>query len=240
MQISQTLYRYLIPAPVLKQECIIAGQETHLEKLLDKENLSIRNGNNTPIYGLPSVLDSLIRGAGRYYETKIENYFTRIGFRFITENIRYASSRGLLNYFQKQEIGLDILSMGLKKSLEITLGTAIIDPNRESERLKRMGRGLFNMVARLGSRIGLVGLKILKSDQFSYKTLADEFLSRTLCRILYLDSDNWFVGIACRTVEQFGINEWVRHLPAYNYILSKLSNPPTKKKEGIVMVPQGS
>ena len=215
-----TIYNYFIPQPIKS-----AGKKFNRtgKRTVNNNGVSIRSGNNTPIYGLPSIWDSLLRGIGRYYETKIDDYFLRIGFRFLTENIRYVTSRGLLNLFQKQKIGLDLLTIGFKKSLEISLGTAIVDPNREPERLKRMGSGFFNMVARLGSRVGLVGLNILDKKQFSYKILADEFLSRTLCRALYIDSENPFWGIGCRTVEQFAINEWVRNLPIYKFVLSNMS-----------------
>lgn len=226
--LALVFYNYLIPRPLLVDELKSSAKElidTPKEK--EDEKLSIKSGNNTPIYGLPSILDSLIRGIGRFYETKIENYFNRIGFRFITENIRYSSSRIMLNLFQKQAIGLDILATGLKKSLEIAIGTAIVDPNREAEHLKRISSGFANMIARLGTRVGLVGLKILDKSQFSFKTLVDEFVSRTICRVLYIDSENPIIGIGCRTLEQFAINEWVRNLPLWNQIITKFHSKET-------------
>lgn len=227
MEISKVLYNYFIPQPILEQ----GGSQNGKPPAQGNNGVvSIKSGNNTPIRGLPSILDSFLRGVGRYWETKIENYFTRIGFRFLTENLRYSSSRILLNYFQKQKNSLDLLWIGLRKSLEITLGTAIVDPNREAERLRRMTSGFSNMVARLGSRAGLVGLNLLPENQFSYKTLPDEFLGRTICRALYIDSDNPLLGIGCRTVEQFAINEWVRTLPVYKHIISNISKSNAEKQ----------
>lgn len=222
--ISQTLVNYFIPQPEtinIEKESKPMSPIAPNEK--KAEELSMSNANNTPIFGLPSILDSFIRGVGRYLETKIEHSLYRIGFRFLTEIGRYSSSRALLNYFLKKEISSEILSTAVKKSLEITLGTAIIDPNRRTDKYERMGTGFLNMFARLGSRVGLVGAGILKSNQFSYRTLADEFSSRTLCRLLFINSDNPIIGVLCRTVEQFAINEWVRTLPIYNLLLSKLS-----------------
>jgi hypothetical protein len=210
------IYSYFIPQPIIRT--LPSSGKNDLQKI------SMENANNTPIMGLPSILDSFIRGAGRYYETNMENYANRIGFRFITENVRYLSSRSLLHLFQKQikEINLNMFLTGIRKSLEITMGTAIVDPNRQIDKFKRMGTGFLNMFARLGSRIGLIGIGVLKASQFDYKTLSDEFLSRTLCRLLFIDTENPIVGVGCRTVEQFAINEWVRSLPFYNLVISKL------------------
>ena len=43
-----------------------------------------------------------------------------------------------------------------------------------------------------------------------------------------MDSESLFIGVACRTIEQFAINEWVRNLPFYNLVLSKLSGENEK------------
>lgn len=224
--LSRAFIDYLIPKPeegFLRESTSTTNTKTIEPESKKTENLSMSNANNTPIYGLPSIVDSFIRGIGRFAETKIEHSLYRIGFRFATEIGRYSSSRALLNFFQEKEITSELLTTAVKKSLEITLGTAIIDPNRRTDKYERMGTGFLNMVARLGSRVGLVGSGILKSNQFNFKTLADEFSSRTFCRLLFVDSDNPLMGIACRTVEQFAINEWVRNLPIYNLLLAKLS-----------------
>lgn len=221
MKVLAAINDYLIPRPLTAVVAKKNPADTEEEAISTDESpkASISKSNNTPIYGLPSILDSLIRGTGRYYETFIDSYFNRIGFRFISEVIRYSSSRSLLNLFLKKKLDSELITVGLKKSLEITIGTAIIDPNREEERTKRMGRGFLNMVSRLGARVSLVGLGLLDKKQFSFKPLIDEFLGRTICRALYLKSENPILGVGCRTVEQFAINEWVRNMPFYNMFL---------------------
>lgn len=211
MKIAESIYSYLIPQPSQKED--------HR-----KQSISISSGNNTPICGLPSIYDSLVRGIGRYYETFMDNYFLRVPFRFATEVFRYLTSRAFLNCFTKEKTDKQLLITGIKKSLEITLGTALVDPNRQTNHFERMKTGFLNMVARLGIRLGFVGLNILDKKHFSFKTLIDEFLSRTLCRMIYLDSNDLIIGIGCRTFEQFVINEWVRKLPFGNQILLKLLN----------------
>ncbi len=223
MKVLSAINDYLIPRPLTDVK--VKKNTTDVEEAISTNKspkASISKSNNTPIYGIPSILDSVIRGIGRYYETLIDNYFNRVGFRFVTELLRYTSSRSLLNLFLKNKFDSNLLKVALKKSLEITIGTAIIDPNKEEKRTKRMGEGFLNMVSRLGARVGLVGLGLLDKKQFSFKPLIDEFLSRTLCRVLYLKSENPILGIGCRTVEQFAINEWVRNMPFYNIFLGNL------------------
>lgn len=202
---------------------------TKESKTISQADLAKNIMNNTPISGMPSILDSLIRGVGRYLEVLMESQLIRVPFRFFTEIIRYGSSRSLQDILSKKELDHKKLWItGIKKSLEITIGTAIVDPNRQTNRLVRMGTGFLNMVARTAARGGLTLAKILDKTQCGLRTLTDEFLSRTFCRIIYLDSENPIIGIGCRTLEQFGINEWIRHLPVNNKILAKLkgsSNP---------------
>ena len=202
-----------------------------LPKGTETEPVSISSGNNTPISGLSSILDSLLRGVGRYIETFINNYFVRLLFRFATENVRYGSSRSLQKMLAKEnldkETWKEILTVGFKKSLEIAIGTGIIDPNRQKTRLVRMGTGFLNQVARTAVRAVMLWTKVLNKNQFSLKTLVDEFLARTICRFLYIDSDNPILGIGWRTVEQLGINKWMKHLPFNNMLLPMLykANP---------------
>lgn len=195
-------------------------QNLHAKDPKPKKELSMSNSNNTPIYGIPSLIDSAFRGVGRFIETHIHNYFVRIGFRYITEILRYTSSRTALSYIEQKPVDPELLKIALKKALEIAMGAAVIDPNRETNYEKRIGGGFLNMFARLGARTLMIATKLLKPHQFSLKTLVDEFVSRTLCRVLFINSKNPLVGIGCRTIEQFAINEWLRNLPMYNLVLS--------------------
>ncbi len=175
--------------------------------------ISINESNNSPISGLPSLLDAGIRGIGRFAETKINNYFIRIAFRFLSELGRFTASRSLQKHLNQDTVGLDLLKVGATKALEITLGSAIIDPNRETNYFKRAGKGLLNMISRLGARFAMMGIGLIKKGQLSLNTLIDEFSSRTLCRMLFIKSNNPILGILNRTVEQLAINEWLRALP---------------------------
>ena len=200
----------------------------HENKIIPHAKLEINSANNTPISGLPSLIDSSIRGVGRYFETLIDSYFIRIPFRFITEILRYGSSRSIQNTIANKKSDKELWITGIKKSLEITIGAAIVDPNRQNSHLVRIGTGFLNMATRLGARAGMTALSILNKKQFSLKTLVDEFLSRTLFRAVYLASENPVIGIGCRTIEQFLINEWVRHLPFANKILPGFSKNQIK------------
>ncbi|MBI3590034.1 MAG: hypothetical protein HY094_01490 [Candidatus Melainabacteria bacterium] len=218
MPISPTVDSLLMTSKKLSTKAPILEKDT-----IPHAKLEINLANNTPISGVPSLIDSSIRGIGRYFETLIDNYFIRIPFRFITETFRYGSSRSIQNILENKKADKELWITGVKKSLEITIGAAIIDPNRQSGYLARAGTGFLNMATRLGARAGMTALKILNKKQLNFKTLVDEFLSRTFCRIVYLASENPVIGIGCRTIEQFLINEWVRHLPFANKILPGLS-----------------
>ena len=231
MKIFNLLHSYLIPKPSSK------SQSDGFTSQEPKSN----SGNNTPISGVPSILDSLIRGLGRGYETTLDSSVYRLSFRFMTENFRYLSSRALLNYFQKEQIKWNVLVTGLSKAIEITGGSALSDPNREPNCLIRMKKGFYNQVARVGTRAGLVGLKMLNHKamnskyvlgQMGFVKLADEFLSRVIFRVFDVTSDYKAITIVTRTFSQFLINEWLRIMPLYK--LSQLVlNPASRQNPNV-------
>lgn len=182
-------------------------------------NTSINQANNSPISGLPSALDSAVRGVGRFIETKISSQLNRILFRFASEVLRFCSSRTLESHLKKEPMKENLLQTSITKALEITIGSALIDPNRETNYLKRCGKGLLNMIARLGARFAMTSLNWIKKEQLNLKTILDEFASRTICRLLCLNSKNPMLGILTRSIEQFAINEWLRFLPISNQFL---------------------
>ena len=187
------------------------------------------------ITGLPSVVDAALRAAGRYIEisTMKENPVLRLPFRYGSETVRYGLSRLVKNTTEKKTVpAKDIWIEGLKKSIEITVGSGFIEPNLFDERLQRVGAGFLNSIVRIIPRGLLVFSNFLSKENLNLKNLLDELVARTSARLLYADTENAPLRVGLLTLEQLFINQWLAKMPLKEYVL------PWLAKQKIVSEPQ--
>ncbi len=177
------------------------------------------------ITGLPSIVDALFRALGRYLEVSFmkENPFVRLPFRYISETVRYGVSRLVKNKLikdikEKTDTTKEWVT-GLKKAIEITIGSAVIEPNLYEERFARVGAGFLNTIVRFLARTGLVLTKILNKENLNSKTLLDESFVRTSARLIYSDTDNTPLRVGLLTLEQLFINQWLAQMPLKEHVL---------------------
>ena len=192
------------------------------------------------ITGLPSIVDAALRATGRFIEVKTmkENPVLRLPFRYISETVRYGLSRLVKNKLitdlkEKIKTAKEIWIEGLKKSIEITIGSGIIEPNLFDERLQRVGAGFLNTIVRLIPRGVLVFTEFLDKKNLNLKKLLDEFIARTAARLIYFDTDQAPIRLGFLTLEQLFINQWLAKMPLKEYVLpwlmkQKVLNPETQ------------
>ncbi len=127
------------------------------------------------ITGLPSIVDAALRATGRYVEvsTMKENPVLRLPFRYISETVRYGLSRLVKNKLIKDVTKRTAIAKewkeGLKKAIEITIGSSVIEPNLFDERLQRVGAGFLNSITRLLPRGGPSSFKFSGQRKFKLK-----------------------------------------------------------------------
>ena len=187
------------------------------------------SGENPPKYfgveGLPSVTDAVLRAGSRYLEVSFmkENLILRLPFRYGAETVRYGLSRlvknKLIEDIKKRTSTTKEWLEGLKKAVEITIGSGLIEPNLFDERLQRVGAGFLNTIARITARGGLVLSNIADKENLNLKNLLDEFVARTSARLIYSNTDNAPARIGLLTLEQLFINQWLAKMPVREYIL---------------------
>ncbi len=180
------------------------------------------------ITGIPSIVDSVLRAVGRFIESYLmkEKPMARLGFRYCSETVRYGLSRLVKNINEKTTTAKEIWVKGLKKAVEITIGSAVIEPNMFEERMERVGAGFLNAAVRIGGRNILAFTKILDRGSLNLKALLDEFISRTSARLLYFNTDSPYIRMGMLTLEQIFINEWLAKMPMKEHIV-----PWLEKKE---------
>lgn len=181
-----------------------------------------------------SIYDAFFRALIRWYESvSLNSSLLRIPFRGISEVARYTSGGVLKDLFDKGKINKKaIFASSARRALENTIATTVIEPNRFENRALRMVVGFANMVVRVTSRLLLGALDIISPDELEIESIGDEFVSRSLLRGIYMQSDNPLIGIGVRTAEQLGINELLRYTPFKN-LLSKVSKKQNyKQREG--------
>ena len=187
------------------------------------------------ITGLPSLVDAGLRAAGRYTEISFmrESPFVRLPFRYASETVRYGLSRMVKDKVkdikEKAVPAKEMWLTGFKKAIEITAGSAVIEPNLFDERFARVGAGFLNTVVRLIGRGGLVFSKIINVENLNLEILPDEFIARTSARLIYTETDSQPVRVGLLTLEQLFINQWLAKMPLKEHILPWLT-----KKESLI------
>lgn len=183
------------------------------------------------IEGLPSIVDASLRAVGRYTEVSFlkELPIARLSFRYASETVRYGLSRMVKDRKEKVMHLKEMWITGLKKAIEITAGSAIIEPNLFDERFARIGAGFLNTVVRLLGRGGLVFAKFVNVENLNLEILPDEFIARTAARVIWADTENQPAKIGLLTLEQLFINQWLAKMPLKEYILPWLT-----KKESLI------
>ena len=177
------------------------------------------------ITGLPSIIDATLRATGRYIEVKTmkENPVLRLPFRYISETVRYGLSRlvknKLIKDINKRTTTTKEWIEGLKKAIEITIGSGVIEPNLFDERLQRVGAGFLNTVVRVFARGGMVLSTIANKENLNLKKLLDEFIARTSARLIWFDTDKAPIRLGILTLEQLFINQWLAKMPIKEYVL---------------------
>ena len=178
------------------------------------------------ITGLPSIVDAGIRALGRYIEISSmrESPLIRLPFRYGSETVRYGLSRLVKRSLaedikEKVKAAKEIWIEGLKKSIEITVGSGFIEPNLFDERLQRVGAGFLNTIVRLVPRGALVFSNFLDKENLNLKKLLDEFIARTSARLIYADTENAPLRVGLLTLEQLFINQWLAKMPVKEYVL---------------------
>ena len=177
------------------------------------------------ITGLPSIVDAALRATGRYVEisTMKANPVLRLPFRYFSETARYGLSRLVKNKLQdikeKTKTAKEIWTEGFKKAIEITVGSACVEPNLFEDRVARVGAGFLNAIVRLVPRGVLVFSKFLDKENLNPQQLLDELVARTSARLIYADTENNPLRFGLLTFEQLFINQVLAKNPLKEYIL---------------------
>lgn len=187
---------------------------------------------------LQNLVDSSIRAAGRQAEATVEmingNPLIRLPFRFFTEVTRNGTSASLQGIFENKRITKAVWLGGAKKALENTAATAFFEPNKFKNGFIRIGAGFTNMLIRFASRFGLMILEVISPEEMNLDMAPDEFISRSLGRVIMPFSDSPIVGITSRFLEQVLINFGIEKLFVKNHVLprfkTKSKNPTVSTK----------
>lgn len=222
--ISPTVQTNVIP----KARVIRATQPQLQEDLLSspavtksQEQSSPSKAINTVNYGsfVGRLYDAGFRGVMRYLEaSKFGGTLIRIPFRAVAELLRHGTGASLDLIVNKQKVTKAVLLPTVRRALENTVATTIIDPNNiGSGKVMRMIAGFANMVCRLAARVLLTALDVVDPGDLDMESLSDELVGRTLPRVICTDTMNPIIGIATRTIEQLGINELTKLGPIQKF-----------------------
>ena len=214
----------------------VPQNEVNVPKAIERHD---KDAGDTARSVLCNLVDSSIRAAGRHAEATADvisaNPLIRLPFRFLTEVTRNGTSASLQGIFENKKITKAIWLDGAKKAFENTAATAFFEPNRFKNSFTRVGAGFANMLIRFGARFGLMVLEVISPEEMNLDIAPDEFVSRSLGRVIKPFSDSPIVGIGSRFVEQVLINFGVEKLFVKNHVLpkfkTKLENPTVSPKE---------
>lgn len=222
-----------------------AIDETELQPV--KETRIEKAHQSTPVTSLPrevekpddlgkniarSIFDSIFRGVIRYGESLINNPLVRVPYRLGTETARKTSEIAFLNILnQKKAFSLDDLEKGAMRTLEHGPVSLLKAPGLYESAFVRPLAGLGDMTIRFASRFVLSEVNPTSSEALNEKNIFDEFLSRSLFRIIPVNFENPFAGIGMRALEQLGIDlnlhvvkPFSRLFPGSNNFLKNLKN----------------
>lgn len=156
-----------------------------------------------------SIFDSIFRGVIRYFESLINNQPLRVLYRLVSELGRKTSEIAFLNVLDKKKaLSKSDLINGVLRALEHVPATTIIEPSFFEGSIPRVLAGLGNMAVRFASRYGFykINSNSISRETLGEKNLMDEFVSRSLARVIPVNFDNPIGGISMRILEQLAID----------------------------------
>lgn len=157
------------------------------------------------------VLDAIFRGAVRTAETAAP--WLRFG-RPLTEFVRYFGIGSINKVISKEKVTRTDSARSIRRALENSLATVVIEPNNFNSRVARIFVGFLNNLVRFTVRVALVFFNFVSPEEVNISDLMEESLSRAFPRALFLDTSNPLFGTAVRTGEQIFINLGLRLKPA--------------------------
>jgi len=185
----------------------------------------IKNDSTKGMASKPVVqfgFDPLIRAVGRFIESSaIQNPFFRIPFRFLTEIFRYGGGASITGLIKKEKVSKTTYLKSLRKALENTAATIVLEPNNYENRFTRVLVGFANNFIRIAVRVGLALVDVIDTGDVDTEGVADEFLGRSVFRSIYSPSTNPVVGTLIRYLEQTGINLCLGKMPVKNLVIPR-------------------
>jgi hypothetical protein len=195
---------------------------------------TIKNVSAKDLASQPVVqfgFDPFIRAIGRFIESStIQNPYLRIPFRFLTEIFRYGGGASINGLIKNEKADKASYLKSLRKALENTAATIILEPNNYENRFTRVLVGFANNFIRIAVRIGLALVNVIDAGDVDTEGVADEFLGRSVFRSIYSPSTNPVVGTFVRFLEQAGINFCLGKMPVKNFVLPKMIQKTRSKK----------
>ncbi|MBI3590327.1 MAG: hypothetical protein HY094_02975 [Candidatus Melainabacteria bacterium] len=168
------------------------------------------------------ISDAVLRGPVRFVEKFIDNQFLRVLYRLATESVRKTSEVLLVNFLENKKTTKKDVVPALVRALEHVPATAIVEPNLFESGFQRLLAGFGNMTLRFITRFGFCQAGVIKRGELGEKNLPDEFLSRSLFRTIFVNSDNPALGIGVRILEQALINLNLHVMKPLNRLIQKV------------------
>lgn len=205
---------------VAKKDARVIGESKPANQQVIQSGEIVENTLTTAQQVYRSIFDAAVRSPLRQIEKSIENPLLRGAYRFVSEVGRKSSEAAFVNNMKGDaNFTKDDFVRSLTRAAEHVPATLAIDSNHLVEyasffekfvpfeqAIPKVFAGFGNIGIRLATRVGLYKTGSVDRDGLREKGMLDELISRSLFRALNVTSDNPFMSMGSRVVEQSLIN----------------------------------